>query len=230
MKTMIFDIETIPVDFDSLDEVQQEYITKFAENDEEVEQAKQRMALWAPTNRIVAIGMLLVESQRGAVYFFADAEALADKQSYGLEDFEDGGIKYSCGSEKEILEKFWKALSFSHKFVTFNGRGFDCPVLMLRSAMLGVKSTKNLMPYRYSTDVHVDLLEQMTFYNAYRKFNLDMYCKSFGIESPKAGGVTGHDVKPLFESGEYEKIARYCAGDLWATRELYIRWREYMSF
>ena len=86
------------------------------------------------------------------------------------------------------------------------------------------------MPYRYKTDFHVDLLEQMTFYSASRKFNLDFYCKAFGIESPKSSGVTGHDVKPLFESGEYEKIARYCAGDLWATRELYLRWRDYMQF
>jgi len=222
MKTMVFDIETIPVDFDSLDIVQQEYITKFANTDEDLEKVKQQMALWAPTNRIVAIGMLCVESQRGAVYF--------QSGNRNVEDFEEDNIKYSCGSEKEILEKFWKVISFAHRFVTFNGRGFDCPVIMLRSAMLEVKPSKNIMPYRYSTDIHVDLLEHMTFYNAYRKFNLDMYCKAFGIDSPKSGGVTGHDVKPLFESGEYEKIARYCAGDLWATRELYIRWKEYMMF
>lgn len=222
MKTMVFDIETIPVDLDTLDATQQEYLTKFAQTQEDVEQVKQQMALWAPTNRIVAIGMLCVEDQKGAVYFQS-----GDRQ---IEDFEEDNIKYSSGTEKEILEKFWHALSFSHKFVTFNGRGFDCPVLMLRSAMLGVKPTRNLMPYRYSTDMHVDLLEQMTFYNAYRKFNLDMYCKAFGIASPKGSGMTGHDVGPKFAAGEYEDIARYCAGDLWATRELYLRWRDHMQF
>ena len=222
MKTIIFDIETIPVNFDTLDEAQKKYLLKFAETKEDEEKAKEQMALWAPTNRIVAIGMLSVEDEKGAVYFQAGEKS--------IEDFEEGDIKYSCGSEKEILEKFWKAMTHANKFVTFNGRGFDCPVLMLRSAMLNVKPTKNLMPYRYNTDFHVDLLEQMTFYNAYRKFNLDFYCKAFGIESPKSGGVTGHDVKPLFEAEEYEKIARYCAGDLWATRELYLRWRDYMKF
>jgi len=144
--------------------------------------------------------------------------------------FEENGIKYWAGDEKEILEKFWKAISHANRFVTFNGRGFDCPVLMLRSAMLKVKPSNNLMPYRYSTDQHIDLLEQLTFYSATRKFNLDFYCKSFGIESPKAGGVTGHDVAPLYKAGEYEKIARYCAGDLSATRELYLRWRDFISF
>lgn len=222
MNTIIFDIETIPVDFNLLDEFQQNYLLKFADSREDEEKTKEQMALWAPTNRIVAIGMLSVESEKGAVYF--------QSKDRVIDEFEESGIKYSAGSEKEILEKFWKAISHANKFVTFNGRGFDCPVLMLRSAMLQVKPTKNLMPYRYSVDSHVDLLEQLTFYNAYRKFNLDMYCKAFGIDSPKGQGVTGHDVKPLFEAGEHEKIARYCAGDLFATRELYLRWRDHMSF
>jgi 3'-5' exonuclease len=227
MKTIVFDIETIPVDFDELDEAQQKYLLKFADNSEEEEKAKDQMALWAPTNRVVAIGMLSVESEKGAVYYQKGESPSADAQG---KDFEEDGIKYSSGSEKEIFEKFWQAIAHANRFVTFNGRGFDCPVMMLRSAMLEVKPTKNLMPYRYSTEVHVDLLEQLTFYNASRKFNLDMYCKAFGIDSPKAHGVTGHDVKPLFKVGECKKIAHYCAGDLWATRELYLRWRDYMSF
>jgi len=221
MNTIIFDIETIPVDFDSLDAVQQEYLLKFSESEEEIEKTKEQLALWAPTNRIVAIGMLSVELEKGAVYY-----QIQEKQA---DDFEEDGIKYVSGSEKEILEKFWKAISTANKFVTFNGRGFDCPVLMMRSAIHQIKPTKNLLPNRYYTDQHIDLLDQLQFYGATRKFNLDFYCKTFGIESPKAGGVTGHDVKPLFEAGEYEKIARYCAGDLFATRELYLRWRDYLN-
>lgn len=222
MNTIIFDIETVPVAFDTLDSVCQEYLLKFAENDEEKENVKQQMALWAPTNRIVAIGMLSVESGKGAVYYQCGEEKIEQK--------EKDGIKYESGTEKEILEKFWKALSFCTKFVTFNGRGFDCPVLMLRSAMLGIKPTKNLMPYRYNSEVHIDLLEQLTFYNACRKFNLDFYCKAFGITSPKSQGIDGHDVAPLYEKGEYTAIAEYCAGDLYATRDLYVRWRDYISF
>lgn len=222
MNTVVFDIETIPVPFDELDSDQKSYLLKFAENGEDEEKVKQQMALWAPTNRIVAIGMLSVESGKGAVYFQTSGEV--------VESYEKDGIKYECGTEKEILEKFWKAISFSHKFVTFNGRGFDCPVLMLRSAMLGVKPTKNLAPYRYSTDAHVDLLEQLTFYNAYRKFNLDFYCKAFGIKSPKSNGVSGHEVLPMFQAGKCKEIAEYCAGDLHATKELYIRWKENLSF
>jgi len=221
MSTVIFDIETIPANYEDLDEFQQNYLMKFAETEEDIKKTKDQMALWAPTNQIVAIGMLSVESQKGAMYFQA-----GDKQG---EQFEENNIKYWAGSEAEILKKFWQAILHADKFVTFNGRGFDCPVLMLRSAMLKVKPTKNLMPYRYSVEAHIDLLEQLTFYNATRKFNLDYFCKAFGITSPKSHGITGRDVEPLFKAGEYGKIARYCAGDLSATRELYLRWQNYVQ-
>jgi len=42
-----------------------------------------------------------------------------------------------------------------------------------------------------------------------------------GIESPKAEGVKGDDVKMLFENREYLKIAQYNTRDLIATKELY---------
>ncbi len=222
MNTIIFDIETIPISFETLDEAQQKYLLKFAETPEDEEKVKQEMALWAPTNQIVAIGMLSVESGKGAVYYQSGDTV--------IEPYEKDGIKYESGTEKEILEKFWKALSFSQRFVTFNGRGFDCPVLMLRSAMCGVKPSRNLMPYRYAADIHVDLLEQLTFYNACRKFNLDFYCKAFGIASPKENGMNGHEVAPMYRAGKYQMIAEYCAGDLHATKELYFRWKENLAF
>ncbi|PIZ95728.1 MAG: 3'-5' exonuclease [Candidatus Magasanikbacteria bacterium CG_4_10_14_0_2_um_filter_37_12] len=222
MKTIVFDIETIPIDFDSLDTVQQEYLLKFAEDEDDKEKTKDKMALWAPTNKIVAIGVLSVEDQKGAVYYQDES---GDKNRHS-----EGPITFCSGSEKEILQMFWDVMSYASRFVTFNGRGFDCPVLMLRSAMYSVHPSKNLVPYRYSTDIHVDLLEQLTFYSASRKFNLDFYCKAFGIDSPKSNGITGHDVKDLFKEGRFVDIARYCAGDLWATRELYLRWKEYMYF
>ncbi len=220
MKTIIFDIETIPQDFESLDEAQKYYLLKTSETEEEKEKTKDQMALWAPTNRIVAIGMLCVETGKGAMYY-------QDKEK---KEFEENDIKYWSGDEKEILEKFWAAIAHANKFVTFNGRGFDCPVLMLRSAMLKVKPSKNLMPYRYSADQHIDLLEQLTFYNSVRKFNLDFYCKAFGIKSPKSSGVTGHDVAPMFKDEKFTEIAKYCAGDLQATRELYLRWQDFIKF
>jgi predicted PolB exonuclease-like 3'-5' exonuclease len=86
------------------------------------------------------------------------------------------------------------------------------------------------MPNRYG-DTHIDLLEQLTFYGAFRRrFNLDMWCKTFGIKSPKEDGITGDEVKELFKTGKYLDIARYCIGDLRATRELLYYWENYIKY
>jgi hypothetical protein len=72
----------------------------------------------------------------------------------------------------------------------------------------------------------------LTFYNvsgrdgAARRFNLDFYCKAFGIDSPKGQGVTGTDVGSLMEQGRYRDIAEYCVRDVRATVELYQIWRD----
>ncbi len=112
--------------------------------------------------------------------------------------------------------------------VTFNGRGFDVPFIYLRSALLNVPITKkNWLGYRYAVEPHCDLAEQLTFYSvggqggAARRFNLDFYCKVFGIGSPKSAGVTGNDVTTLMAEGKFREIAEYCLRDVRATVELY---------
>ncbi|MCL0071108.1 hypothetical protein M1N41_00820, partial [Thermodesulfovibrionales bacterium] len=101
--------------------------------------------------------------------------------------------------------------------------------IMVRSAVNKVKPTRHLMPNRYHS-THMDLLDILTFYGASkRRFNLDMWCKTFGIKSPKSDGITGYEVKELFESGRYVDIARYCMGDLKATAELLFVWENYIK-
>jgi len=139
-------------------------------------------------------------------------------------------VEFVSASEKEMLEEFWKTITHFDQFITFNGRAFDCPFIMLRSAILGVKPTRNLLPYRYGHNEHCDLLEQLTFYNAFRKFNLDFYCKSFGIKSPKSEGITGLDLGPLFAAGRFREIAEYCFGDVKATADLFFRWQSFLAF
>jgi len=98
---------------------------------------------------------------------------------------------------------------------------------------LGVPiSRKDWLGYRYTETPHCDLLEQLTFYNvggktgAGRPFNLDFYCKAFGITSPKAEGITGHDVPQLVQEGRFKEIAEYCLRDVVATTKLYKIWQE----
>jgi hypothetical protein len=139
-------------------------------------------------------------------------------------------IEFIGGNEYQILEQFWKTIEKYEQIISFNGRTFDGPFLMIRSAVLGVKPSRNLVPYRYSPKDHCDLLDQLTFYGAFRRFSLDFYCKAFGIKSPKSEGITGLSLGELYRNGEYRRIAQYCLGDTIATAELFRRWDLYLNF
>lgn len=221
MAKVVFDIETLRYPLDSFDEAQQKYLLKFSETETEREEAIQKLSLYPTTAQVIAIGLLNPETGHGKILFQAD-----EPKDYASDD---GAIRFVTGTEKEILEQFWQDIAHYDQFVTFNGRGFDCPFLMLRSAILQVQPTRNLMPYRYDASIHCDLLEQFTFYGAFRKFNLDFYCKSFSIESPKTHGITGLDMKQLFEEKRFQEIAEYNLGDLKATAELFRRWEKFLS-
>ncbi|MFH1655310.1 MAG: ribonuclease H-like domain-containing protein [Candidatus Omnitrophota bacterium] len=222
MKKLILDIETVGVDFDKMDEASREYMLKYAEDEKEQEAIRQSTSFYPLTAEVVAIGMLNPDTDKTIVYYQNPKKEKEEKESK---------TDFIAGSEKEILQLFWKQMADCSQFITFNGRQFDCPFLMLRSSILKVKTTKNLVPYRYDYKQHVDLLDQLTFYGAMRrKFNLHMWCKAYGIKSPKESGITGEDVKKLFEKGCYFDIAKYCTGDLYATKELYLYWERYLKF
>ncbi|MBZ0156843.1 MAG: ribonuclease H-like domain-containing protein [Alphaproteobacteria bacterium] len=222
MSRVIFDIETVGMDFDSLDPSVREYLLKWAATEEEETKVRESLSFYPLTGQVVAIGMLNPDTNKGAVYFQTPGDPLLP--------FEEDGIKYESGTEKEILEKFWSAVRTYNCFVTFNGRVFDCPFLIVRSAVNRVKPTRDLMPNRYN-GAHIDLLDQLTFFGAAkRRFSLDMWCRTFDIKSPKADGITGYEVRDLFHAGRHIEIARYCAGDLRATRELLLIWETYMRF
>ena len=222
MSRVIFDIETVGKDFKSLDRSIQEYLLRYAETEDEKAEIKDRLSFYPLTGEIVTIGLLDSDTQKGKVFFQNTGDPLLP--------FEEDNVLYQTGTEKEILEKFWAVIKGYDQFITFNGRGFDCPFILIRSAVHRIKPRRDLMPNRYS-DTHIDLLEQLTFYGASRRrFSLDMWCRTFGIKSPKEGGITGDEVKELFKAGRHLDIARYCVGDLRATRELLYYWENYIKY
>jgi predicted PolB exonuclease-like 3'-5' exonuclease len=173
--------------------------------------------------------MLNAETSRGQVLFTAE--------DYESENEEAGPVEFvPCVDEVELLTAFWDVARHYDTIATFNGRGFDVPFIYLRSALLNVPiSRKEWLGYRYQTDPHCDLAEQLTFYGvsgrdgAARRFNLDFYCKAFGIESPKSHGVTGNDIGTLLAEGLFRDIAEYCLRDVKATVLLYHLWKERLS-
>ena len=222
MSKIVVDIETIGADFEAFDESTKEYLLKYAETEDEVKAVKEGLGFSPLTGEIVAIGMLNPDTNKGVVYY-QSPEVLQ-------ETLEEDGIEYVSDTEAGILGKFWDTVKHYDQFITFNGRGFDAPFLLMRSAIHKIKPTKDLMPNRYNLS-HADLIDLLTFYGAVRrKFSLHMWCKAFNIKSPKEEGVTGYQVPELFREQQYLTIAKYCAGDLYATAELYDYWDKYVRF
>jgi 3'-5' exonuclease len=222
MKRVVFDIETLAFPIETFDDVQQEYLLKFADTEEKREQALLQLNLYATTAQIIAIGMINPDTQSGKVFYQSDTK----------EEFtsDDGKVGFISGTELEILKWFWDAIKHYDQFITFNGRTFDCPFVMLRSAILRLLPSRNLVPYRYDSSTHCDLLDQLSFYGAVKKFNLDFYCKVFGIKSPKSEGITGLDLGKLFQEKRFRDIAKYCIGDVVAEAELFLVWNQYLNF
>lgn len=228
MRTIIFDIETAPYSFESLSESQQEYLLRYAEKEkdeelksEKTDEAIRYLSLYPFTARVAAIGMYDVMKKKAFVYY-------ENKKSEEWAS-EEKNIQYKGLSEEEMLRSFWRVVELTDRVVTFNGRNFDAPFLMLRSAMLKIKPSRNLITNRFDTSFHIDLLEQFTYYGLTRKFNLDFYCNAFGIESPKSKGVSGMDVKNLYEAGKVKEIAVYCGDDIFATYQLFSIWERFLN-
>lgn len=233
MSTLVLDIETVGEDWGALDDTTKDMLTKWLKresfDDDEYQKAmedvKTGLGFSPLTGQIVALGVWDLDRQKGAVYYQAPGQNNPEQ--------EENGVVFKQHTEKEILEQFWKLAEKYTDVVTYNGRAFDAPYIIVRSAVHKLKPSKNLMPSRYLTYLkptdlkHIDLLDQLSFYGTVRKKgSLHLWCRAMGIESPKAGGVTGDDVAALFKEGKCLEIAKYNVGDLIATGELYKRWKE----
>ncbi len=240
MAKLVFDIETTGLPLETFDAVQSEYLFREAEKLPDPGQRLARRAdiqrcfsLWPLTGQIVCIAMANADSLRGQVLFLAAKDSVkpADKG-----DLPAAAEFIPCVDEAELLTKFWEVAVHYDSIVTFNGRTFDVPFIYLRSALLHVRvSRRDWLGYRFQTEPHCDLLEQLTFYGvsgrdgAARRFNLDFYCKAFGIPSPKSHGVTGMDVGRLMAEGRAWDVAEYCLGDVQATVKLHKIWKERLA-
>jgi hypothetical protein len=174
--------------------------------------------------------MLNAETQRGQVQFLA-------------EDFEEaegeaGPVEFMpCADETELLTAFWDvAKHYDSTSSPSTGAASTCRSFTCARRCSTCPSRKRTGSATVTpVEPHCDLAEQFTFYSvsgrdgAARRFNLDFYCKAFGIESPKSHGVTGMDVNTLMAEGKFREIAEYCLRDVRATVELYKIWKERLA-
>jgi len=227
-QSLVFDIETTGQAWDSLDEITQHLLLEKqdgADSDAALLAAKDQLGFTPYTGQVVSICAIDADTGRGGVYFQAGDQVI---------DEEHNGVKYKSMSEIDMLQQFWNLAGQYRQFVTFFGRGFDVPFLMVRSAIHEIRPTKDLMRGRYlyqqqSDAQHIDLYDQMSFYGATKVAKLHIVCEAFGIKGPKQEGVDGAAVHSMFANGEYRQIADYNVGDVVATAELFRKWRMYLQ-
>jgi DNA polymerase elongation subunit (family B) len=221
MERLVFDVETVGVPWESLDPGIQESLLHSAKSDEERQDVQESLSLFPVTAQVVCVALYSPEQDHAAVFFQAPQGGASQVR-------EEKAVFVPC-SEKELLIHFWEAAGRAKQVITFNGRGFDCPFLLVRSAANRVRPTVDLMPNRYSNQ-HVDLMDQFTWFGAVRRrFSLDAWCGALGVEQPKRE-VHGSDVAALYAASEYMTIARYCLGEARATAQLFDLWSKYMRY
>jgi len=219
MKKLVIDIETVGMPWEEHDSYVREYLIK-GMNEAEAEEEKRRGALSPFTGRIVAIGVVNAETGRSCAMYEVPGQT-------EVVTVKDGNRTMISGTERQILEKFWEFLDKDDRFISFNGRQFDGPFLMIRSAILGLPPKRDLIGNRYRFHPNCDLREVLNFNGTINprqmRFNLDLACKSFGIVSSKTDGMDGRAVETLYRAGRHEDIALYCLEDVRATCELYLK-------
>jgi len=120
---------------------------------------------------------------------------------------------------KFIYDAYHKAIPI----VSFNGNGFDLPVMLHRAMYLNITMSRriyNELTRRYSTKSHIDLMQVLADWDRQKWESLDFYLKSFGL-----GGKTGDggQVYGMWKNGKHKEIEEYCMNDVLSTCKLFAR-------
>ena len=220
----VFDIETVP-DTDAVPN-----LTGFTEPDvtarrEELERYHLEITDGRnpfprqPFHKVVAISFLEAEIERvdGREFYL-----LRELRSGGQADFD----------EHKLLQGFFRHFErVRPRLVSFNGRGFDLPVLKYRAMAHGVqapalhdKSNKwENYGSRYAADWHCDLIEVLSDYGASARVKLNEVCSVMGF--PGKFGVDGSKVAGMVDEGRVGEVRDYCETDVLNTYLVYLRWQ-----
>lgn len=136
---------------------------------------------------------------------------------------------------EEITRRFWQGWSHYDRprFVTFNGRGYDLPVMELAAFRYGIslpswfnvesrsfEQARN----RYNIDCHIDLCDLFSNFGAVR-LNGGLNLMSNLIDKPGKSGVDGSQVQQMYFDGQLDEINDYCRCDVLDTYFVFLRSR-----
>lgn len=127
---------------------------------------------------------------------------------------------------EEMVRKFWQGAGhYKAKLVTFNGRGFDMPLLELAAFRYGCSARDYFYNSRnrYGGN-HIDLFDWMSNYGACRLAGgLNLLAKLLG--KPGKMDVSGDKVYAMYQAGQLREINDYCMCDTLDTYFVFLRTR-----
>lgn len=158
-----------------------------------------------PFHQVVCIGVLWLD------------------EAYMLQRF---GIIGENKNEAGILTDFARFLEERRPdMVSWNGRGFDLPVISARCLRHGVQFAHYYaardVRFRFSPDGHFDVMDYLADFGAARAARLDTVARLIGL--PGKVGVDGKDVGPLVHQGKLAEVQAYCLGDVLQTAAVFLR-------
>ena len=132
--------------------------------------------------------------------------------------------------EYEVVSGAWDFIKHAYNdkipLVTFNGNGFDLPVLYIAAMRLDIPVSRSMyeaITYRYENDRHYDLMRSLTGeIHPVTGKNLDFYLGLYKLGS-KTPGMDGSLVYPAWKNKEYKLISDYCEQDVEMTGKLFER-------
>lgn len=176
-------------------------------------------ALCPWTARIVSVAMLLVQEKR-ALWLYDGT--LVDVTG----DVPDTNTA-RCEGEADLVRKCSATMDKrlpGGSLVTFNGRGYDLPVLLAAAARNGLPANRLALRYMYAKrwdddPLHLDLCEIMAFSGASTKPTLKAACVGLGLADPKAE-TAGNHVADLVAARNGNALREYNLGDVHALAGL----------
>jgi len=217
MDVLVFDIETIPdlalakrlYDWPSMSDQE-------AQSALDAKLLAEKGSTFAPLHlhKIVAISLVM---RRGP-----------DLRCWSLGDLES--------SEADLISRFYKGLErFSPRLISWNGAGFDLPVLHYRALKNKVQAAhywetgEQRADFRYNNYLnryhqrHTDLMDVLALYQGRGNARLDQVALMLGY--PGKMGMDGSKVAEAVAGGHLHKVRQYCETDVLNTYLVYLRFQ-----
>ncbi len=218
MNTLVFDIETVP----------------------DVEFGRRLYGLEGLADGQVAKAMFTLRRQHTGSDFLPPEQQRVVAISCALRSgdaFKVWSLGELASTEGEIIQRFFEGIEkFSPNLVSWNGSGFDLPVLTYRALLAGIQAPRFWEmgdgddAFRYNNYLnryhwrHTDLMDVLSGFHHRNRVSLASMACLLGL--PGKLGFDGAQVWDAWQAGDLAGIRRYCETDVLNTWLIYLRFQQ----